>query len=208
MGGTTKNLESFIASLCQKAEDLGAAQAMAIPATDIVVDERTLLKCMVPLCSHYGVELMCPPNVLPMSKFKEILKCYHRAILIKVDIPLSDLPGSSGKGEGQPGASVAEDYMNAARDIQKRLHEIVSRVESLCLEEGYHFATGLVGGSCPLCEECVGTKYGLPCRHPYRARPAMEAMGIDVMATAEKAGLHLNFAQSGSWSWVGVVLVA
>jgi len=206
MSRTTKNPESSIASLCQKAEDLGAAQAMAIPAADIVVDERVLLKCMVPLCSHYG-ELMCPPNVLPMSKFKEILKCYHRAILIKVDIPLSDLPRSSGKEEEQPGAPTAEDYINATRDVQKRLHEIVCRVESLCFEGGHRFAAGIVGGPCPLCEECVGIKSGLPCRHPFKARPGTDAMGIDVMATAEKAGLHLNFAQNEGRSWVGVVLV-
>ena len=207
MSGTTKNLESSIASLCQKAEDLGAAQAVAIPVTDIVVDERVLLKCMVPLCSHYG-ELMCPPNVLPMSKFKEILNCYHRAILIKVDIPLSDLPeGIRGRGE-QPASPTAEDYLNTARDVQKRLHEIVCRVESLCFEGGHRFAAGIIGGPCPLCEECVGIKSGLPCRHPFRARPGTDAMGIDVMATAEKAGLHLNFARGGSRSWVGVVLVA
>ena len=207
MSGTTKNLESSIASLCQKAEDLGAAQAVAIPVTDIVVDERVLLKCMVPLCSHYG-ELMCPPNVLPMSKFKEILNCYHRAILIKVDIPLNDLPeGIRGRGE-QPAAPTAEDYLNTARDVQKRLHEIVCRVESLCFEGGHRFAAGIIGGPCPLCEECVGIKSGLPCRHPFRARPGTDAMGIDVMATAEKAGLHLNFARGGSRSWVGVVLVA
>jgi len=206
MSRTTKNPESFIASLCQKAEDLGAEQAMAIPVTDIVVDDMVTLKCMVPLCSHYG-ELMCPPNVLPISKFKGILNRYHRAILIKVDIPASDLPGSSVKGEEQPAAPTAEVYLNAARDTQNRLHEIVSRVESASLEAGYPFAAGLVGGHCSLCEECVGIRSGLPCRHPFRSRPAMEAMGIDVMATAKKAGLHLNFAQGGSRSWIGVVLV-
>ena len=207
MSGTTKNLESSIASLCQKAEDLGAAQAIAIPVTDIVVDERTLLKCMVPLCSHYG-ELMCPPNVLPISKFKEILNYYHRAILIKVDIPVSDLPGSSGKREKQPAAPPAEDHLNNARDSLKRLHEIVSQIESASIEAGYPFAAGLIGGPCPLCEKCVGIRSGLPCRHPFQARPAMDAMGIGVIATAAKAGIHLNFARGGSRSWVGIVLVA
>ena len=150
---------------------------------------------------------MCPPNVLPMSKFKEILNRYHRAILIKVDIPLSELPGGSEEKEEHPGTPTAE-YMNAVKDAKKRLNEIVCRVESLCIEKGYHFAAGLVGGSCPLCEECVGIKSGLRCRHPFKARPAMEAMGIDVTGTARKAGLHLSFGQNESRSWVGLVLVS
>jgi len=192
------SLESYLARLCRKAKELGASQAVAIPAVDIVVDERTSLKCLVPLCPHYSIDLMCPPNVIPVSKFREILGGYHHAILIKVDIPLTN------KSKGTPKA----DYMKALEDAQKRLHDIVCKIESISLADGYHFAAGLTGGSCPLCEECVGVKSGLPCRHPFKARPAMEAVGIDVMATARKAGLDLSFGQNESRGWVGLVLIA
>ena len=202
-----RNLGSFIASLCQKAEALGASQAVAMSVDDIVLDERTGLKCLVPICSNYGVNLMCPPNLLPMSKFKEILSYYHSAILIKVAIPLSGLSGDSGeKKEEQLGAPTAED-MSIIRDAQKRLHEIINRVESLCFAAGYRFAAGLIGGTCCLCEECVGISSGLPCRHPFKARPAMEAIGIDVVATVQKAGLHLSFGHNEGRSWAGMVLV-
>jgi len=184
--------------LCRQAKELGASQAVAIPAANIIVDERTSLKCFVPLCPHYGIDLMCPPNVIPAAKFKEILGGYHHAVLIKVDILLTN------KSKGTPEAG----YMKALKDAQKRLHNIVCKIESISLADGYHFAAGLTGGSCPLCKECVGVKSGLPCRHPYKARPAMEAMGIDVMATARKAGLDLSFEQNESKGWVGLVLIA
>jgi predicted metal-binding protein len=36
----------------------------------------------------------------------------------------------------------------------------------------------------------------------------MEAMGIDVVATAERVGLELSFGEETARSWLGLVLVA
>ena len=200
----TKDINSQISQLCRKAKEMGASAAIPVPAADIVVDERALLKCLVPVCAHYGVDLLCPPNVLPPSQFKAILGLYKKAILIKVDIP----PGNhhSADDSGQP-ATPDPQYLNAAGEAKKKLHEIVCRIESMCISEEYHFAAGFIGGSCPLCEECVGAKSGLPCRHPFKARPAMEAMGIDVMATVKRAGISLGFGQDEGRSWIGLVLI-
>ena len=206
MSENSKALESCMSHLCQEAKDLGAAQAVPIQAAEIVIDERTLLKCMVPVCSHYGTDLMCPPNVLSVSQFREILGRYQAASLIKVDIPPDEMP-VPGTGKNEKPDEPKPEYVNAARDSQKKLHEIICRLESLCMAEGYPFAAGLIGGSCPLCDECVGVKSGLPCRYPFKARPAMEAMGIDVIATAKKVGLHVGFGQNEGRGWVGLVLV-
>jgi len=192
-------MTEMMQNLCQEAKRLGASAAAAIPAADIVVDDRTLLKCQVPLCSHYGIDLMCPPNILPASQFREILKCYREAILIKVDIPTGDVRMQSGNPE--------PEYVDAARDARNKLHQIVCSLESQCIETGHYFAAGFIGGACPLCDTCVGTKSGLPCRHPFKARPAMEAMGIDVMSTVAKAGLHLSFGRNAARSWIGLVLL-
>lgn len=181
--------------LCQKAQELGASQAIAMPAAYIVVDERTALKCLVPLCSHYGRDLLCPPNVMPVTQFSKVLSNYSEAILIKVDIPTEDL------------LTPRTDYLNVARDSQRKLHQVVHRTESLALEKGSPFAAGFIGGSCPLCDECVGVKSGLLCRHPFKARPSIEAMGIDVMATAKSVGINLGFGRDESRSWIGLVLV-
>ena len=191
------NLENYLSSLCRQAKDMGASQAEVIPASGIVMDKRILLKCQVPLCPHYGRDLTCPPNTLSGSEFKGILGSYQHAILVKVDIPSSTAAGRA-----------SADYQHRLDDTRKKLHEIVSQLESLCLAGGHHLAAGLIGGSCPLCEECVGVQSGQPCRHPLRARPSMEAMGIDVVKTAGKVGLNIGFGQDESRSWVGLVLVA
>lgn len=193
-------------SLCRRAEELGASQVVPLLAEDVVVDERVSLKCIAPLCPHYGRDLLCPPNVLPVSKFKEVLGRYHRAILVKVDVPFVNQADSFETKEGQS-QSACKEYEDSLKAGKMKLYEIVDKLEASCLEKGYYLAAGLGAGPCTLCDECVGIGSGLPCRHPFQARPSMEAMGIDVMATVERAGLHLSFARDKGRSWVGLVLV-
>jgi predicted metal-binding protein len=215
-----ESLESYLKFLCQRAKELGASEAVAIPATDIVVDERVVLKCLVPRCPFYGANLMCPPNVMPVSQFKNVLKCYHGAILLKTDSvtsgPPEELAGQveitdtwetfkAAGGEEKQSSTPTTDYLCTLRDNLGRIYKITSQIESLCIKEGYHFAAGLSATGCLLCDQCVGP--GEPCRHPLKARPAMDALGIDVVATAEKAGMQLSFAQNEARSWVWLILI-
>jgi predicted metal-binding protein len=222
-GGLTKmekRFEDYLESLCQKAIELGAAEAAALEASDIVVDERAALKCRVPVCPYYGVSLMCPPNIMPVTEFKRIVKLYRGAVLIKVinnyqvaPMEAADRNSLSGlwqiagstSGAAKPGGAIAS-YLQAIRQGQGMLYDIIDQIESLCLKAGYTFTAGLSAGSCSLCEQCVGVSSGLPCRHPFRARPSIEGLGVDAIATARKAGITLGFNQQNT-SWVGLVLV-
>ena len=202
----------FMEELCQRAQQLGALEAISIDAGDIVLDERVQLKCLVPLCANYGVNLTCPPNSLSFSDFKRILSRYHSAMLIKVNNHSSSKPdGNSltevwrGDRRDMPESGVT-DYIRLLRQGQEKLYTIIEQIESLCLKEGYHFTAGLSAGGCSLCDQCVGVSSGLPCRHPFKARPSMEGLGIDVMATAANAGMQLAFNQESS-SWVGLILI-
>lgn len=213
---------SYLEVLCQRAKEMGASEAVAIPATDIVVDERVALKCLAPRCPSYGTNLMCPPNVMPIAEFKKILKNYHGAILIKIESSSSGPPEkltdpveltvteawetfkAAGGEEKQP-STPTTDYLRALRDNLERLYKITSQIESLCLKEGYHFAAGLSATSCFLCDQCV--EPGAPCRYPFKARPAMDALGINMVATVKKAGMQLSFAQNETRSWVGLILI-
>ena len=60
------------------------------------------------------------------------------------------------------------------------MHEVVADLEREAFLAGFYKAFGLASGPCGLCDEC-NLEF---CEHPHRARPAMEACGIDVYATA------------------------
>jgi predicted metal-binding protein len=67
--------------------------------------------------------------------------------------------------------------------------DIAADLEREVFLDGYYRALSFHSGPCHHCASCDPSK---PCRRPYRARPAMEAAGIDVFATARAAGLPLE----------------
>jgi predicted metal-binding protein len=68
-------------------------------------------------------------------------------------------------------------------------------------------AFGLGAGPCPFCREC--NLKGKKCRHPERARPAMEACGIDVFTTAKKFGFPIEVMRTTRQcpNYYGLILV-
>jgi predicted metal-binding protein len=68
-------------------------------------------------------------------------------------------------------------------------------------------AFGLGAGPCYLCESCA-LEVG-QCRHAERARPAMEACGIDVFTTVKKAGLPIEVVRTTRQcpNYYGLILV-
>lgn len=170
----------------------GASEVRLIEIPAVVVDERVRLKCQVPLCDSYGRNLMCPPYVPSVAEFRVALEKFGQAILLLVSARLPERPVG-------PSANVFAPA--------KKLHDLVNKGEKMAFEKGFRFATGLIGGCCRLCDECEGTRPGGICRHPFKARPSMEAMGIDVMATLERAGLKTVFPVSDVVTWTGLLLL-
>ena len=170
----------------------GASGAVVMDIDEIVIREQVRLKCRVPLCKSYNRNLMCPPNVMEPEEFKKVLECYSKAILMQKE------------GRVEPGQE--EDRAVIFKPANE-LHQMVNEVEREAYRKGFRFAAGFIGGSCKLCDECVTVGSGLPCKYPFKARPSMEAMGIDVFDTAGGAGLPFSIPMGDSVVWCGLVLV-
>ncbi|NOZ22431.1 MAG: DUF2284 domain-containing protein [Planctomycetes bacterium] len=74
-------------------------------------------------------------------------------------------------------------------DERTDIRAVVAEMEREIFLAGYYKAFAYGCGPCSLCREC-DLENG--CRHPYKARPAMEAAGIDVFATARAAGMPIE----------------
>lgn len=181
-----ETLRADLERYCQMALEIGASGAAIIPASDVTVDERVRLKCVVPRCLRAGETPNCPPYAPDLDVVRKALSRYHWAILIKCDVaPIADYaPRKEGTKEEQ----------RKTLSFHKKGAEVIWQLERLAYKDGYHLAMGFGGGSCKdyLCNGvvCQFLDSGR-CRFPQRSRPAMEAMGIDVTSLINQAGWEL-----------------
>ena len=199
----------FLSNLAKK---LGATNAVPMNAKDVVVDERVRLKCLVPPCDDYGLNLMCPPNVMSVQEFRQVLSKYIWAILIQIEAPITkDVQNEIKQADDVATLYGNKKFLNVYKKnfgpVRLKLHRIINKVEAKANMLGYRFATGFKAGPCELCPKCVVKNSGKICRYPYQSRPSMESVGIDVFKTAENAGLSFDFPVKGKAVWNGLVLV-
>lgn len=198
-----KELERF-SEFIGVALKAGATAARMIPSSQVMIDERVRLKCEIPRCAGYGRFLTCPPHVMSVDAFSRILSDYKWGLLVQVEAKNID---SRDRGKGRIDRAILKENAKLHHPFRRKLLEIVEAVESAAFKKGMPFAAGLVGGSCTLCERCVTDKVSTACRHPFRARPPMEAVGIDVVKTAQNAGLPIHLSSSKSVIWTGLILL-
>lgn len=202
LGKYPKELDSLVREAIKR----GADRAKIIRTSVIVVDERVRLKCTVPLCDNYGRHLLCPPNLMPIDEFRKVLKAYNYGLLIQVDSEYDSTDRASRHIDRDLCVEV-EEASPGAHKWEKKLQGLVEQMESVAFKKGFYLAAGLSCSHCLLCRDCVGQGSEEPCRHPFRARPSMQAMGIDVIKTCERARMPVRLSSSEKVKWTGLVLL-
>lgn len=175
-----KLLRQDLAKYCQRALELGATDAKIINTNIIVIEERVRGKCLIPTCSKSGVCAHCPPYALDLDLMRKIVNDFRYAIFTKIEVPSEEITVPQVLENGLHVRTVIKD------------HEIVSKIEAEAFYDGYYLAMGFADGSCKtyFCPnlECSALIPGQSCRHPRRARPSMEAVGINAYLLATRVG--------------------
>jgi predicted metal-binding protein len=163
--------------------ELGASGAAVVPASYVTIDERVRLKCVVPRCLRAGETPNCPPYAPDLDLVRRAVDRFSWAILFKCDVEPVE--------EYVPGRGATKAEQRRTLSFHRKSSEVVCALERQAYKDGYHLAVGFGGGSCKdyLCQGmiCQFLDSGR-CRFPHRSRPAMEAVGIDVVALINKVG--------------------
>ena len=153
---TDLDLEKY----CTWAEERGASHAKQIHPSSVVTVPWVRLKCQFG-CSFYNKVYCCPPHTPTPEQTRAIIDCYHRAILFHIEVP----------------------YMPERGKLYREYFSMLTDLEVEMFKDGYYKVFVFLAGPCLVCKECAKVE-GLPCTHLDRARPSMEACGIDVYQTA------------------------
>jgi predicted metal-binding protein len=138
------------------------AEAKEIDPKSVVTAPWVRLKCQYG-CPRYGRGYCCPPDTPAPEQTRRILDSYNRAILFHL---------TAAKTESGNRIELIEDFLARVVDLEGEM-----------FKNGFYKAFAILSGPCTLCKEC-GKLKGTPCHSGYRARPSMEACGIDVYQTA------------------------
>jgi predicted metal-binding protein len=173
-------LNSDLTSFCQKALELGADEARIIPAGWVEVDERVRLKCSIPPCPNFRRCANCPPFQFDLDTIRKAFNRYSKAIIFKNNVPVEDFK--------------AERYYPHGQKWQSKSADIASQLEGLAFSKGYCYAVGFGSGSCrdTLCSSlaCAALDSGR-CAHLLKARPSIEAMGVELTGLLDRLGWKL-----------------
>lgn len=206
-----KDLKQF-EFLQDTARKLGATEAKVITTSEVYVENRVPLKCKSG-CIGYGKKLTCPPYVPTPDEFRKILAEYRAALLVKFTSPAITEPDiicsiykywldPNTPAEKKEKATIFwKDLFNGTKEFSP----IMLELEKAAFNAGYIFALAFVSGSCRLCETC-NIKGGI-CIHPTQARIPEHAVGINMIKTAEKAGMPIQFPVTGHVESMAILLI-
>jgi 5-hydroxybenzimidazole methyltransferase len=178
LAGTQESLGSGVIT---QAEILAArAQALGFPVTRIIETAEVVVEPWVRLKCRFGCSLYGQSLSCPPFSLDEDKM---RAILSRYRLALLV--------QGAPPST--------------SFHEQLLALERSFFLAGYSEALAFGAGPCPVCPSCPADG---SCRCPEKARPSLEACGVDVYATARRAGLALHPVphHQGYVKYVGLVL--
>ncbi len=115
-------------------------------------------------CFNFGKSRCCPPHTPTPEEMRKILDSYTFGILLHRHL--------------FKGYKIVDDF-----------NEIVINLERTLFLDGYYMAWAIGSGPCTRCKEC---NIEGPCNYADKARPSMEACGIDVFKTAHEHGMPIK----------------
>ena len=140
-----------------------------IDPKQIIVAQWVRMKCMFG-CGEYGSGGACPPNTPPVPECERFFREYADDIILHFE-------GAMDKPEDRHAWSA-------------KINDRLVKLERAVFLAGFERVFLLFMDSCCFCKECTGNRE--TCEKPRMARPAPEAMAVDVYSTVRRFGFEIN----------------
>lgn len=149
----------------------------------LIFEERVKLNCFY--CKNYGQNWKCPPKI-PQIDYQKMVSEYQYGVFAKLELPFTE-----------------ETFGDVRTQSTNRLHQALLKMERYMWEHNMPLAVSFIGGSCKLCKNGCGKER---CNNPYLARMSIEAMGVNVVKSAEACGISIAFPPERRLVRLGMLL--
>jgi len=163
-------------------ESLGVTIQPAIDGS-LVFEENIHLKCFY--CGRYGRNWRCPPKTPSLDYQKIMSELDNRAFVYKRF------------------AITSENKEDVRIESTNHLHKSLLAMERALFDAGKPTALSFIGGSCKLCKSGCGADC---CNNPYEARMPLEATGMNIIKTAAKHGIRIDWPVVDNMLRLGMLL--
>lgn len=162
-----------------------------ISAYEIEVADWVRWKCEYG-CRAYGKHLTCPPYTPTPEEMRKLITGYEKAIIARFE-------------DVQPNLKVPPAHIHHFLwDAILKMHNIIFKLEKHAFLSGYYKAFAMGALPCSYCDDCLPERRDFVldqaskrfCEHQDKARPSMEACGIDVFKIVRKVGYEIEVCTS------------
>lgn len=158
-------------------------KGLEIDATRLVFEERVKMNCFY--CAKYNVSWKCPPKI-PELDYVKMISEFEQAAFIYIQMDLKD-----------------EDFEIVRKNSSLQLHQAMLACEKWLYQHNNSTAISFIGGSCKLCKNGCTPGH---CANPYQARIPLEALGVNVVKSAELYGIEIKFPPREYMMRIGLLL--
>ena len=170
-------MKKFENFLKQKAEEAGFSAFCSFNAKLLKIDPTIISFCKEDKCGNYKKNYMCPPfqKYLDLNKFKT-------GYLFQTTSKKNNWKSSK--------INFHLKMLEIEKDLQIKFPQI--------------FYELFIAGSCELCNPCYAV-LNKPCAYPEKAKPSLEAVGINVIELLKKLKLPSSF-NDNTITWSAFIL--
>lgn len=158
-------------------------EGLEIDQSKLIFEERVKMNCFY--CGKYNVSWKCPPKI-PQLDYRKMLSEYEDAAFIYTRMPIHD-----------------NDFEAVRKNSSLHLHQAMLLCEKWLYLHNNSTAISFIGGSCKLCKNGCSPSH---CANPYQARIPVEALGINVVKSAEQYGIEIKFPPKAFMMRIGLLL--
>lgn len=165
-------------------EKSNIAEGIFIEPRDLIFEENVKMNCYY--CGKYNNNWRCPPN-LPDIDYPKMMQEYNAGLFVSLTYNIYE----------------HEDFSTIRTDSSNVLHRLLLTLEKWLWDHNCSNAISFTAGSCKLCKGGCGKE---KCNNPYMSRSPLEATGVNVVKSAKKYGIDINFPTDKQLMRIGLLL--